>query len=272
MTQDVHKITAVEAATRYTPGHLIAPFGWAADALGAMVEAEPTLLFHLFELDRARMQLIALALLHESVLLRLLPEKAERDETGWSELLAKRFLERLPNQQESMADKIAVFVEDVLSASHSEEGRVSARDRLLDATRLREQNFVALVQRGTKERTRERIFAGFNTPLLPEVLICTEVGAEGIDLHRHCCRVIHYDLAWNPAVLEQRTGRVDRIGSKTFRERDTFRVHNGSIDGKGPWLEVGVPFLAGTYDERMFKELRRRAQTFEVLTGGHYSR
>jgi hypothetical protein len=29
-----------------------------------------------------------------------------------------------------------------------------------------------------------------------------------------------------------------------------------------------VPFLAGTYDERMFEELRMRAQTFEVLTGG----
>ncbi|MGI6416862.1 MAG: helicase-related protein [Thermoguttaceae bacterium] len=40
----------------------------------------------------------------------------------------------------------------------------------------------------------------------------------GIDLHRHCRHVVHFDLAWNPAVLEQRTGRADRIGSKTFRE------------------------------------------------------
>jgi hypothetical protein len=64
MTQNVQKIAAVEATTRYTPGHLLAPFGWAADAVGVMVEAEPTLLFHLFELDRARMHLIALALAH----------------------------------------------------------------------------------------------------------------------------------------------------------------------------------------------------------------
>lgn len=63
-------------------------------------------------------------------------------------------------------------------------------------------------------------------------------------------------------MLEQRTGRVDRIGSKTFREREA------ATDRKGPSLEVGVPFLAGTYDERMFEELRMRAQTFEVLTGG----
>ena len=108
----------------------------------------------------------------------------------------------------------------------------------------------------------ERIFAGFNTPLLPEVLICTGVGAEGIDLHRHCRRVVHYDLAWNPAMVEQRTGRIDRIGSKTFRERERAAA------GTPIWLEVGIPFLAGTYDERMFEELRMRSQTFEVLTGG----
>jgi superfamily II DNA/RNA helicase len=147
-----------------------------------------------------------------------------------------------------------------LSASGSAEEHSSARYNLLDATRLRDQNFVALVLGGGDQQARERIFAGFNTPLLPEVLICTSVGSEGIDLHRHCRRIVHYDLAWNPAILEQRTGRVDRIGSKTFRERQGT--------GDGPSLEVGVPFLAGTYDERMFEELRMRAQTFEVLTGG----
>jgi SNF2 family DNA or RNA helicase len=54
--------------------------------------------------------------------------------------------------------------------------------------------------------------------LLPDILVCTQVGQEGIDLHRHCRHVVHYDLGWNPAAIEQRTGRVDRIGSKTARE------------------------------------------------------
>jgi Helicase conserved C-terminal domain len=208
------------------------------------------------------LQALRRALLRESMLLRLLPEKADRDERGWGELLAERFLDPLPGQHESMADRMAIFAEDVLSASGSAEDRTSARYNLLDATRLRDQNFVALVLGGGDQQARERIFAGFNTPLLPEILVCTSVGAEGIDLHRHCRRIVHYDLAWNPAVLEQRTGRIDRIGSKTFREREA------AGDGKGPSLEVGVPFLAGTYDERMFEELRMRAQTFEVLTGG----
>lgn len=207
-------------------------------------------------------QALRRALLRESMLLRLLPETSDRDESGWGELLAQRFLTRLPGQHESMADRIAIFTEDILSASGSVEEGASARHNILDATRLRDQNFVALVLGGGDQQARERIFAGFNTPLLPEILVCTSVGAEGIDLHRHCRKVLHYDLAWNPAVLEQRTGRVDRIGSKTFREREAA---NG---GDGPSLEVGVPFLAGTYDERMFEELRMRSQIFEVLTGG----
>ncbi len=216
-------------------------------------------------------QALRRALLRDSVLLRLLPEKTERDESGWGELLTHEFFNPLPGQRESMADRIAIFVEDLRASSGSVLGRGSAegssRHRLFEATKLRDQQFVALVTGSTPRDQRERVFAGFNTPLLPEVLVCTSVGQEGIDLHRHCRHVVHYDLAWNPAVLEQRTGRADRIGSKTFRERD----HGHSQDGTGPFLEIGVPFLAGTYDERQYEELRLRSQTFEVLTGGDLS-
>jgi hypothetical protein len=55
---------SIEAAARTKPGHLLAPFGWAADSLAAMVKVEPKLLIHLFELEQARMHLIALAFAH----------------------------------------------------------------------------------------------------------------------------------------------------------------------------------------------------------------
>jgi hypothetical protein len=42
----------------------------------------------------------------------------------------------------------------------------------------------------------------------------------------------------------------------------------GAESGKGPTLEIAVPYLAATYDERMFEELYRRAQIFEVTLGG----
>jgi hypothetical protein len=211
---------------------------------------------------RLALQAMRRAVLRESVLLRLLPKKRQRDEATWGELLVRAFQTRLPDQGECMVDRIAVFLEDLVAASGELTEEDSARAALYEATKLRDQQFVALVSGETDAKFRERVFAGFNTPLLPEVLICTSVGQEGIDLHRQCRHVVHFDLAWNPAVLEQRTGRVDRIGSETFRERDLNRGPNG------PFLDVGVPYLAGTYDERMYEELRLRAQTFEVLTGG----
>jgi len=215
-----------------------------------------------WESRRLALQAIRRAVLRESVLLRLLPDKKDRDEAGWGDLLVQSFFAPLPGQRESMADRITVFLEDLMAASGSLRDPMSARFALYDATRLRGQQFVALVMGITDAQSRERVFSGFNTPLLPEVLICTSVGQEGIDLHRQCRHVVHFDLAWNPAVLEQRTGRADRIGSKTFRER---AASSGALES---FLEIGVPYLAGTYDERMYEELRLRAQTFEVLTGG----
>jgi superfamily II DNA or RNA helicase len=52
-------------------------------------------------------------------------------------------------------------------------------------------------------------------------LLATDAGAEGLNLHRSCRVVIHMELPWNPVRLEQRTGRVDRIG----QARTVHAVH-----------------------------------------------
>jgi SNF2 family DNA or RNA helicase len=46
-----------------------------------------------------------------------------------------------------------------------------------------------------------------------QILISTEAGGEGLNL-QFCHVVINYDLPWNPMRIEQRIGRVDRIGQK----------------------------------------------------------
>lgn len=46
------------------------------------------------------------------------------------------------------------------------------------------------------------------------VLLATDAASEGLNLHHRCRIVIHYELPWSPARLEQRTGRVDRIGQQ----------------------------------------------------------
>jgi SNF2 family DNA or RNA helicase len=46
-----------------------------------------------------------------------------------------------------------------------------------------------------------------------QVLISTDAGGEGLNL-QFCHVIVNYDLPWNPMKLEQRIGRVDRIGQK----------------------------------------------------------
>lgn len=63
------------------------------------------------------------------------------------------------------------------------------------------------------------------------VLILTSVGAEGIDL-QFCSTLINYDLTWNPMVLEQRIGRIDRIGQSKAAINIYNFIVEGSIDAR----------------------------------------
>ena len=46
------------------------------------------------------------------------------------------------------------------------------------------------------------------------VLLATDAASEGIDLQNHCNYLIHVEIPWNPNVMEQRNGRIDRHGQK----------------------------------------------------------
>jgi superfamily II DNA or RNA helicase len=68
---------------------------------------------------------------------------------------------------------------------------------------------------GMDENKREHLKAAFQADLDRDplrILLATDAASEGIDLQRHCYRVIHYDIPFNPNRLEQRIGRVDRHG------------------------------------------------------------
>ncbi len=58
---------------------------------------------------------------------------------------------------------------------------------------------------------RDRQVARFRDPEGPKVLLCTEVGGEGRNF-QFAHHLVHYDLPWSPATVEQRIGRLDRIG------------------------------------------------------------
>jgi superfamily II DNA or RNA helicase len=47
------------------------------------------------------------------------------------------------------------------------------------------------------------------------LLLATDAACEGLNLHARCRLVVHYELPWTPCRLEQRTGRVDRLGQRS---------------------------------------------------------
>jgi hypothetical protein len=99
--------------------------------------------------------------------------------------------------------------------------------------------------------TRQRLMLAFNTPFHPEILVASSVMAAGVDLHLNCRYVLHHDLCWNPSTLEQRTGRVDRIGAKAETDRQLIHVY--------------IPFVAETQDEKMYRVVMDRERWFHIV-------
>lgn len=64
----------------------------------------------------------------------------------------------------------------------------------------------------------ESVRTAFNSPFWPFVLATTSAGQEGIDFHRYCRCVVHWNLPSNPVDLEQREGRVHRYKCLAVRQ------------------------------------------------------
>lgn len=79
-------------------------------------------------------------------------------------------------------------------------------------------------------------------------LICTDAASEGLNLQA-ASALINYDLPWTPSKIEQRIGRIDRIGQ---RERE-IRVYN--------------LFLKNSIDEKIYGALRHRCGLFTQFVG-----
>ncbi len=138
---------------------------------------------------------------------------------------------------------------EVEASFASDEAQAGERARLVANVRR--------VYGDTRDETRDRIMLTFNTPFYPEILIASSVMAEGVDLHLNCRHVIHHDLDWNPSSLEQRTGRIDRLGSKAEQAGKPIRVY--------------LPYVEGCQDEKLFRVVMDREQWFGVVMGGEES-
>lgn len=76
----------------------------------------------------------------------------------------------------------------------------------------RDGSWQAIDREETKRRFRDR---------QADILLCTDAAAEGLNF-QFCGALVNYDLPWNPMRVEQRIGRIDRLG----QVYDTIRIYN----------------------------------------------
>ena len=81
-----------------------------------------------------------------------------------------------------------------------------------------------------------------------DVLLCTDAAAEGLNF-QFCGALVNYDMPWNPMRVEQRIGRIDRLGQKH------------------PNIQIVNLHYANTVEADVYKALRDRIGLFENVVG-----
>ena len=95
---------------------------------------------------------------------------------------------------------------------------------------------------------RQAVINQFRDDASIKVFLSSQVGTEGVDL-QFCNALVNYDLPWNPMVVEQRIGRIDRIGQK----EDLIHIYN--------------LVLKDTIEEQIYNRLLVRIHIFQETIG-----
>lgn len=151
---------------------------------------------------------------NERAEVELLLSAARRCEAKGPDAKARALLDTIHRLQREESDplvKVLVFTEFVPTQQ-------------MLAAHLQERGFRVVCLNGSmgldERRTVQQAFAGG-----AQILVSTDAGGEGLNL-QFCHVIVNYDLPWNPMKLEQRIGRVDRIGQKHVVEALNFAMHD----------------------------------------------
>jgi SNF2 family DNA or RNA helicase len=114
--------------------------------------------------------------------------------------------------------------------------------------RLQKSNINSLLIWGDMNRPKQEFIDEFKNNKNLKVMISTEVSAEGVDL-QFCKFLINFDLPWNPMRIEQRIGRIDRLGQKS----DNLHIWN--------------LYFQNSIDDKIVSRLLNRIKIFEEALG-----
>jgi hypothetical protein len=141
--------------------------------------------------------------------------------------------------------------------------------RLEDEFNRLEGGFARLMNGGTKPETRRLLQLAFNRhESNPRVLVAQSVvGREGLNLHKACKTVVLLHPEWNPGVVEQQIGRVDRVGSLWETQLEESLGKDVAADAL-PRILVRPVVFRGTYDEKNWEVLRGRCDDLRAQLHG----
>ena len=135
-------------------------------------------------------------------------------------------------ESDSKFDKLVQVLRDYFLHSPTEKIIVFSyfRDTLAYLhERLSEVGISSVVVQGGDQKVE--IIEHFRTSDSLRVLLSSEVAAEGVDL-QFMGVLVNYDLPWNPMKVEQRIGRIDRIGQKQAKIHILNLVYEETIDDR----------------------------------------
>ena len=200
-------------------------------------------------------------------------------------------LEKGQKASQWLADLLRSLGEEkILLITHTLESALRIQENLLDVIHVES----ALFHEELSLMERDRNAAWFADPEGARILICSEIGSEGRNF-QFAHHLVLFDLPQNPEVLEQRIGRLDRIG-----QTKTIEIHVPYVAGTGyemltRWLAEGLEafekplkgaatlqqeFLPellefvkgekeGDFEEFLARTKKRRLEVAELLASGH---
>ncbi len=115
--------------------------------------------------------------------------------------------------------------------------------RYLSGQKIKFLLFNGMLKRNQKEWVKH-LFEKRDIP----VMICTDAGAQGLNF-QYCDVIVNFDLPWNPMRVEQRIGRIDRIGQKS------------------PNVYIYNFVMKGTLEEKIFAILGEKISLFKECVG-----
>lgn len=101
-----------------------------------------------------------------------------------------------------------------------------------------------LLGNGMSDQTQQDIIERFGLSDSPvRILVTTDVTSEGVNLHRQCHHLIHFDVPWSLIRIEQRNGRIDRYGQR-FQPQFKALILTSALEGAKDDRTVAEKLLA----------------------------